>query len=442
MEKDMWNIYIDEKGPQETFNISNPFDKVKKLSYGGDDMHSYVADAIAISHEHLSQLEDEYSTLEAEYLETRKQLKNKKELKGQYILDKKNFTFGIASMKKNELDFYSKLFKLLKKYNTENILFSISKMSLIIDSRLGEWILDISEKYGFSATILKYVLSKYAEIECSEEVIANLLDKSVNVNSVLISIGKDLATIIRNNKKNLRMQRQIEVYSQILSLIVKTQDSEIVEPDTTATFNWEKFAFPLDLWLTEGKIGNYFDSADMIAFLDQGIPIEPFRELNLHSINDEQESHEHIGLRIADMLVVIGGKYISKLSADVRYDFNNPSQRKQLDAKWFEFNQEQFELVKVFSEFFFKVERTYCFGVDTYFDEGVLFETFIRYIANFKTFQEYASISPSEHANRQFEYSANQMQSRWTQAVENESLAIFTFGSLRNAINEKMMHPL
>ena len=39
---------MDEKGPQNSFKISSPFNKTDKLSYATDNMHSYVANVIQI----------------------------------------------------------------------------------------------------------------------------------------------------------------------------------------------------------------------------------------------------------------------------------------------------------------------------------------------------------------------------------------------------------
>ena len=42
-------LFMDEKGPQNSFKITQPFDKQNKLSYANDNMHSYVA----VSYTHL-----------------------------------------------------------------------------------------------------------------------------------------------------------------------------------------------------------------------------------------------------------------------------------------------------------------------------------------------------------------------------------------------------
>ena len=186
--------------------MSTPFDKVNKIAYADDDMHSYVANIIKISESNISKVEKDYINIENRYLSTRN-FKEGKELKGQIIL-KGNFGWGVASLKKNELEFYTKLFEILNENSVENLLFSINKMSLLVDSRLLNWILDMQDKRQFSAFELKYSLTKYAEIEASENVIAKFFDKNTSLKDLLTAIQKDLEGIVNRNKGNKRMHNQ------------------------------------------------------------------------------------------------------------------------------------------------------------------------------------------------------------------------------------------
>lgn len=202
-------IFMDEKGPQNSFKISKPFDKVKKLLYGNDNMHVYVADAIMFDDKNREQLYREYNLLEKQYAEKRQDMG---ELKASKILKGKRFRYGIASLKKDDFKFYNKLFDLLDRYEVENLSFSISKAALVVDSRLNDWILSIGESIGESALVLKYTLTKYVEIECSEEVVSKLLDKSIGLADVLEAIKEDLENIIEKNLRNERMSKQILAY--------------------------------------------------------------------------------------------------------------------------------------------------------------------------------------------------------------------------------------
>ncbi|HFI0628671.1 TPA: hypothetical protein ACGO2S_001619, partial [Streptococcus suis] len=56
-------LFMDEKGPQNSFKISDPFDKKNKLSYGNDNMHSYVANVIQIEQANYESIKKEYQQI-------------------------------------------------------------------------------------------------------------------------------------------------------------------------------------------------------------------------------------------------------------------------------------------------------------------------------------------------------------------------------------------
>lgn len=206
----MKKLFMDEKGPQNSFKITNPFNKREKLSYGTDLMHSYVANVIQINEKDYKSIENEYKKIVEEYLNSRTQLRDSlqnkgRELKGADLL-KNNFDFGIASMNDRELDFYIDLLDLLLKYDVDNLLFMISKMSIITSSRLQNYFYDL-DLNSISPFIFKYIITKFADIEASEEVIKAFLDKKVSTYYLLKLIRQDMKNIVYNNKNNLRMNK-------------------------------------------------------------------------------------------------------------------------------------------------------------------------------------------------------------------------------------------
>lgn len=391
-------IYIDEKGPQNSFKKTIPFDKQNKIAYGNDNMHVFVANVVKIPKHLLDKIENEYQLIEKEYLKTRK-LKEGSELKGSKIL-KGNFDYGIHSLQTKEISFYTQLFKLLNKNKIDNLLFSISKMALVIDSRLNDWILYCGEKFNVSAVLLKYALTKYASIEASEDVIDALFDKdSTSVNEVLQSIKKDFTNIINQNINNTRMQTQINSHKQIIDLINLTENIEHPEPNIDAKFNWEKVSFKMDLWLLEYTHLNTSEQKNINLILDEGIPSNPFKQFNFDSIYEDANSKEHVGLRITDVLVAITGSLISKLTSNTRYDFDNPTKTKYVSPKFFKLTEPQFDLLKQMTTYFFRENKKYGFSVDTYFDEGVLFESFLTYINEYDSFDSYNKFDSKKHVN-------------------------------------------
>ncbi len=444
---DMHYLFMDEKGPQNSFKISNPFDKKNKLSYANDNMHSYVANVIQIEKENYKFIEEEYHQIVETYLSTRKQLQQSlrgknKELKGLDLL-KTNFDYGIASMRENEVHFYLSLFKMLDEYNVKNLLFMVSKMSIITSSRLTNFFYFLDEETEFSPFIAKYVLTKYAEIEASKKVIESLLDKKLPIRPLLKLVKEDLNRIINNNQDNMRMARQLDIYQQLIiamDRVIKNHKVKLVEPDSGLSFDWDKVKWAFDLWITEQRLLD--NQIEWMLFLDEGIPSGTFNGLEISRIIEGCDSKDHVGLQITDMIVVLIGKLVSQMTANTRYDFANPDKRVLLNENYFDFNEQQYNLVVELNKFLLNREARYHFVNDAYFDESLLLQVYIGYIASFDNFNQYASVGPREHVDRYFQNFVKQSEEKYSEGMKNELMAKCMFGSLKEGIEDGTVRPL
>lgn len=439
-------LFMDEKGPQNSFKITNPFNKREKLSYGTDIMHSYVANVIQINEEDYKSIENEYTKIVEEYLNSRTQLRDSlqnkgRELKGADLL-KNNFDYGIASMSERELDFYINLLDLLLEYDVDNLLFMISKMSIITSSRLQNYFYYVDSNTRMSPFLLKYVITKYSEIEASEEVIKAFLDKNVSTYYLLKLIRQDMKSIVQNNKNNTRMFKQINSYREIIEMINQTlnDSAKLEEPELSLSFDWEKVKWAFDLWITERKFKNIKD--DIILFLDEGIPKNIFEDLNFYKINDNCNSKSHIGLQITDMIVVIVGKLLSQLKVNTRYDFENPKKRVLVDEKYFELNEKQFNLVKKLYDFILNRESQYHFINDVYFDESLLLQTYLEYIVSYKTYDNYIKFERKNHPEIHMKGYINLSESKFLEVMYYENLTKNMFGTIKEGIESGLLRPL
>lgn len=185
-----------------------------------------------------------------------------------------------------------------------------------------------------------------------------------------------------------------------------------------------------------GNIQN--QTIDLI--LDEGIPDHPFYDMGFENISKNQDSSNHVGLRICDILVVIMGKMISQLSKDVQYDKNIPEKRKLLPLEWFTLEKEQFELIKKIDSYFFPKKSTYCLISDTYFDSSILLESYFKYICTYETYSDYES-QMSKHVENHFKLLHKLMTAKWELAIKNEEMIRIIYGSMSNAIESKVVKP-
>ena len=443
----MHYLFMDEKGPQNSFKISDPFDKKNKLSYANDNMHSYVANVIQIEKTVYGSIEKEYCQIVETYLSTRKQLqqslKNKsRELKGLDLI-RTNFDYGIASMKGNEVQFYISLFKMLNQYDVDNLIFMISKMSIITSSRLTNFFYFLDEETDFSSFIAKYVLTKYAEVEASKKVIEALLNKALPTRHLLKLIKEDLNRIINNNQGNMRMSRQLAIYQQLITAmdrVINNHKIKLLEPELKLSFDWNKVKWAFDLWMTEQGFPD--KNIEYTLFLDEGIPSNIFTELNINKIEEDCDSRDYVGLQITDMIVVLIGKLVSQMTVNTRYDFNKPDQRVLLNKEYFDLNEQQYNLISELNRFLLDKETNYHFVNDAYFDESLLLQVYIGYITSFDNFEQYNSVKSKDHVDWYFKNFVKQSEEKYSEGRKNESMAKCMFGSLKEGIEDGTVRPL
>ncbi|MDQ8446193.1 hypothetical protein Q3F24_00780 [Enterococcus faecium] len=435
----MAHIFIDEKGPQESFQISEPFNWKEKIKYGADQMHGFVADIWYISDENLLNFEHDLLKLESDFMKKRQS--PVKELKASILLGRRFNKFGIASMNNREVDFYQNLIKLCHEYNSENMLLSVNKMSVIVNARLLEWIYTIDEKRLIDNPYLfMYTIIKYFDVEASQLAIEVLLDKNKTVNELLTVIQNEMNLIISSQSKNKRMAPQVNEYKLIVK-VIKNSKHYAKESADEPHFDWNKVIFDMDLWLSERHLVQNENSESIICHLDNGIPNQYFTKFNFKEVRKGCNSKEVVGVRVADYFVGIAGGYIKNLRRDNLYNPNSPEEPKRLPKEWFDFDENQFSLVKNLADFFFDGSQ-YSFVVDTYFDNEEFFRAFLTYVSTYKDFQDFSCIGGEVHTEKVFAQYRQFSLDRWQLAIPTASAVRKLYGSYRNGVNKGDVRPL
>jgi hypothetical protein len=92
-------------------------------------------------------------------------------------------------------------------------------------------------------------------------------------------------------------------------------------------------------------------------------------------------------------------------------------------------------------KYFFPTDSTYCFIVDTYFDDSLLFETYFSYISAYESFNDYKKHLET-HVENFFILMARNLSSKWNTAKENESVIRKVNGSMISGIEAGVIRPL
>ena len=405
----MGMLFIDEKGTQERYKISKPFDSEHKIAYGTDKMHSYVSCAIYVNRDKYNSMESQFLSLETEYL---KRTQNPKmELKSDRIF-KKRFEFGVKTLRQKDVSFYSDLFKILIENECDILTYSISKMSVAINVKLLDWFYILDEKKLVRNIFsLKYVITKYMNNEASEDSISILLDANSSAITLLNVIQRELKKIVKENKKNERMALQTSSYSEIIDLIIKYKhfaDYQVGD----VVFDWEQVAGAIDLWQTERKHFEIDKGKDVDVYLDQGIPPRVFSLLDFRNIFSDCDSSKYPGIRIADLLVGFYGNFVKSIAASNVHNHKDMHETKFMNSSWFDLDESRFALLK-YAETIYLGDGTFPFIFDTFFDDQILFFSFVRYVGSFKSFSIYNQISKDNHRDEWHEFTLEEMRKRY-----------------------------
>lgn len=427
----MYNLYIDEKGTQETFNMNS---NSKNISYGSDNMKVYVGAVILIPVKKENIIHHEFLQLEEAFRENSQKNKDE-ELKTKEYIKRSNFKYGFASLNKKNITMVNNILKLTKKNDIKISTFAINKLSSIFKYRFRNYIYKLSELNIASAHLFFYSIVKYLQLEAPPEIIQMFFDPHKKNKEIIYKIRKHLNQIINQNRNIKRMKAQIANYKELNYIIRKMNQENIKEisyPTGSYKFEWKKVTQNLDLWITELENYNNIKNEEINIFLDNGIPTHPFQELNFKSIQNNVDSKSSVGIRIADFFAVIVGNYITLLKEALKNQ--NKYENNHLEQNWFKFNKAQFdaiiELNSLLNDGF-----TYSINLDTYFDDMYIFIEYLKYISSYKTYDNFSS---SNHKNHGVEFTKKLVESgekRFEQATLDEMMAISTFGSLETSIN-------
>ncbi|QIL46194.1 hypothetical protein G7081_03455 [Vagococcus coleopterorum] len=421
-------VYIDEKGPQETIRIAKDFSHEKRLNLADDNMSSYVANLFSVKNSVKGKVEDEYKKIINGFERQNKS----SELKGQQIL-KSHFNYGIANMHTKEVNFYTELLKILIENDCSNLCFAISKFSIVVNVRFSKWLLELQrDRHIHNVHLIKYSITKFFEIESSQELNELLFDNNISNKEFISALIKELKEFIDIHSRNKRMEMQISEYKNMVK-VFKQHKHRLSEIDfDEVQFDWEQFKWSIDLWVTENKVVNNWEGEENQLFLDEGIPDLGFSELGFTDVLKGQESHQHIGLQITDMLVALIGKQITKMGSALRYDAENPSVTTNLPKEWFEMDEENYKLICLLNKYL--NQGQYSLIYDTFFDDLLIFTSYLEYISSFANYYDFKK--GLNHSKGCRDKMMSDSEIRWLKFIEITKVCNDLFGSVLGAINE------
>jgi hypothetical protein len=373
MRKIRHNFYYDE---------SEHSRKINKATIKADNYYdNFVTVCVGWRQEDEKAIEERYKLFEKMYEDR----KSKDELKST-TLKFKDFKNGFASFNTQNAKLVEELLETFTK--DVRFYFSVnSKIEYVINQMFcyyqGNALVNVeSMKYSIIKTLLTYR---------PEDIINGIYDNSSEFVQLLKSFYKK--RIEENNGNPALKYRENEAFAQII--IVLDNINENIKLDWNYSFAFEgflKYIRELDLdevYLTIDKEGE--SAKTLQAAKTMGITNAM-----------EKDSKECIGIRMADMLAGIISKLLKAFHNALAYKGDTEYLRKKfLSEEWFCLTNEKFMLYKKLRYVIVELNAAeYKSYAGIYRDDYIVFLTFLDYINDFNSLEEFDSVEKKEHMEK------------------------------------------
>jgi hypothetical protein len=356
---------------------------------------SYIGAAIGWNASKDEIVREEYKTFEEKY----KAFYGIDELKSD-IYKKKFYECGIASLKKEQLDFYKDYFTFLE--NGQYIyLCVLSKLESVIRQIIAPY-------YGYSSQDgqnLLYIITKAIWLYRPDNVVNTLFDES---NDFLSALKSFLRKKVREIRDLEHKELELNAFRQCLQLMDDNIHLYInFDWNYEAAF-WGLKSLTEELQFNKNRISLFLDnegatnrdSKTLLAARKAGFP---------QAI--ELDSKKELGVRMADLLCGFAGRIIRALEESYRYKGDEFMNLKLLNEKWFKVNEEQFELYKKIANIFFVLNNNYYMSfAGVYGDDISSFFILLRYFDKFNTYEDYSKIDIRTHSELFNDYSCQKLE--------------------------------
>lgn len=318
-------------------------------------------------------------------------LSDDKEIKST-MFDRSQFTFGFASLKKNNKGFYLDLFRTIQ---NENIIFTISsfnKIEYLLNFMIVN--LDVGEELtnGFYYTLAKFLTlygcprfyelypinpddAIFVLVESMKKIIK--ADSSIERLSNRNAAYRKTINILENCNYDLRPLDEIP-FAYIMvpdSLVLHLQELGIEPSEVDLFIDGEKN--PLDCY------DRFFESIKYVNSIDTPL------------------------IRVSDHIAGLFYKFIyhSKFNKNRKEsksdDSHEEKERKRLlYYKWFNLTEDSFNLYRLFFDAVLRNNDQYWSVMTSRYHDDVSYVIYlIRYFNEFASFDDYSKLSPEQHSD-------------------------------------------
>ena len=290
-------------------------------------------------------------------------------------LKQKKLEFGFASLDKDNtqfiMDFLSIFDESIKLY------FSVASK---IEYLILQLFIDYQNNFFIDADAVKYSITKALVVYRPENVIKSIYD---NPEEFVEELKRFFRERIECNRSNMRLKDHEN------TLYILDDISAIPELQWDYRMQFDGFA----KYLQEEQIKNYALVLDKEGKQNEASrTMQAAREIGLANVT-EGNSKDSCGLRMADMMAGIISKLLKALCDELHYhSIAEGTEKKLLNAKWFQLNEAQLNLYKKLYKIICKWDNAwYKSYAGIYSDDLICFIGLLGYMAHFENAEQFVN---------------------------------------------------
>lgn len=345
---------------------------------------NYVMTGIGCLRKDLYKNENLYKQFEEKHKE-KFSIKENDELKSK-IVKKDQYKYGIKSFNKKSLELYKDFWELMNQSDYIYYICAISKLEYIL-TQFNYSIWGVRDYTSFVYSIVKAV-----NVYRPKEVLKALFEENDLLLGELISFLKRKITENENNP--IKIQENISFKECII--ILEKIDTENIN------YKWNYSS----IFIGFKKLVNELLVNNVRVVIDkEGNPNDnTARACKKEGFKNviETDSKKSITLRCTDLMCGFISRMMRAIYEDTKTsDEEEYRERKILDKKWFEINEEQFLLYKNIAKYFKKYAKYYWSTyISIYFDSFFQFIDLIYYFDEFNNFEDFNCSDSNSHRER------------------------------------------
>lgn len=360
----MYNFYYDESEHSRKVNYS---------TISSENFYdSFVTAIVGWKSDKESEISEKYTAFE----ETYSFRKKNGELKSDTIKPNQ-FKSGFASFNKQNIE-------LLSDYL--DIISNIDFVYLSCTSKIEFIVFQLLRKHDFSIILnwnsIKYSIIKALITYRPQEVIKNIYNSP---NKFIESLVNFFTERIELNKKNPKLKwKENEAFEIIVQVLRDAEPIDSVDWDYHMAFEG------LSEVINKSGINQYILTLDKEGEKDEvSRTLASAKEMGLENIL-EDDSKNHFGIRMADMLAGIVAKFMKSLSHSLHNDVHNEAVSKTLlDKEWFQLSEKQLSLYKKLYHVLHDINADGYFNyTGVYCDDFIAFRSLLEYMNHFNNVEE------------------------------------------------------